>query len=349
MAALPSQIHTLTPSLQMTQTASTPMESPTRPFFDLYYVPPIQLRAKGEAHAAVTLDLSTIPPPVHANGPGATPAPGRLLNFALPSEVRLDADALERPCSSVDFCLTDHRGHRAYGSGLTVVEAADDGSVALWAVIALSSSAIVEVFRSLLLSLYAQRAAFGLGGPGCTPSPSLGTFCERARAELQASAAILEHVQAHHLWVGVQLTPLCKALKWSVPELAYLLLCLLTDQRVLLHSAHRQLPFPCATGLQALAAPFRVQGIFIPYATCCPPSHARSCLRPCAQPCALRPHARASSLPCAVRARAESPPVGGLLAASTPWLGAVGSAAIPRAHCCPLPYPLPLSLPLPCH
>ncbi|KAG8464889.1 hypothetical protein KFE25_010257 [Diacronema lutheri] len=255
------------------------------PAFDLFYIRPMPIRRPGEAHVLVKLTHAELPPPEHATASGRAP-PDRLLHFALPSAVRLDASALERPCSTVEFCLTDHAGARAFGCALTALDAADDGGVQLWGVVALSSSAIVEVFRTLLLSLYAQRAVHSLGEPDQPPARSLGRFCARAAAEMACCAPVLSFVGGHHLWSGVSLQPLCKALQWSAPELAYLLLCVLTDARVLLVSERRELPYRATTALQALVSPLAVQGVFVPFlpATLLGADEAATLLNDCAQP-----------------------------------------------------------------
>ncbi|KAJ1632963.1 AEX-3 domain-containing protein, partial [Pavlovales sp. CCMP2436] len=295
-----------------------------RPFLDLFYVAPTRIREAGETLTMVKLAHAALPAPVHAMG--AAPPPDRLLHFALPAELRLDAESLEKPVFTASFCLTDSLGAHAYGCGLTVLDAADDGSVVLWGAVMLSSSAIVDVLHTLLLSLAAQRGPYGLGAfdrverPISTtthrlalttrgtslvfdatlmatsgvpsafdrgvPSTRFRTFCASAAAEVRGSAAVLEFLQGHHLWSGVSLLPLCKALRWSGPELAHLLLCLLTDQRILLFSSSRELLYPASTALQGLVSPFKCQGVFIPFLPfkLLQEEEARTLLNECAQP-----------------------------------------------------------------
>ena len=75
----------------------------------------------------------------------------------------------------------------------------------------------------------------------------------------------LHFINEHPLWSGVSFQPLLRALKWNASNIVLLMVSLLTDQRVLLHTTRRELLYPAAAALKSLIAPLRSAGIFIPF------------------------------------------------------------------------------------
>lgn len=242
--------------------------------FDLYLVASLPLvplevgqNPNGRASLPVAKVGAAVDPDARApvgvaGSAGVPPPPKRLLSFALPSRVELSEDNVDRPCT-VSFCLTGAQGDRIYGCSMSVVQ--DSDGYSLWCVVVLSCWPLVEVYKALLHSLFACRELFGLGSPDDVVLGPLVSFVDRAREQMIRVADELRFVNEHPLWCGVSLQPFFKALKWDAVDVSLLVLCLLTDQRVLLHSARRELLYPAAVALKSLIAPMQVAGVYIPY------------------------------------------------------------------------------------
>lgn len=222
--------------------------------------------AKASPTLMVDIPVHTAPPPLPVESP---PPPPKLLSFAAPIKVPMHDDYQDKP-RTVPFCLQDSFGSRTYGCAMTVLQEVDGGGgdYVLWGVTMLSVWPLVDVFKCLLHSLFACRKMFGIG-PGVEgdgePKDNFGLFVKRARAQLEMLSSELRYVVEHPLWCGTATLPLCRALRWDPEKLSFLILCLLFDQRVLLHSARRELLYPCVIALNSLIAPLKVAGIFIPY------------------------------------------------------------------------------------
>ena len=200
--------------------------------------------------------------------PEAATPPPRLGAFALPSLVDADSPDKPRDCS---FALTHDDGGRLYGTVLQLCEPvrlsdagggeAADGAEAgdtvrceLSALVVLSVWPMYEMFKFLLHHVYAQREA--LWPTAAEGAARLCSLLEAATRALSGSRQELEWLTSHPLWLPVPLAPLFKALRWEPAEAAYLLVALLTDQKVVLHSTEGALLF-CAC--EALLVRVRVR------------------------------------------------------------------------------------------
>lgn len=109
-----------------------------------------------------------------------------------------------------------------------------------------------------------------LAPPPATPtraaprSEPLEVLLSRTAEVLAQSAQELRWLTNHPLWLPTALAPLFSSLRWQPSDIAYLLASLLSDQKVLLHSAdpHRLYHATCA--LKSLISPLTYGHVFIP-------------------------------------------------------------------------------------
>ena len=82
------------------------------------------------------------------------------------------------------------------------------------------------------------------------------------------------------------LAPLFKALRWEPAEAAYLLVALLTDQKVVLHSTDSALLFCACEALKALISPLEYRAVYIPLlpSPLMSPDEVRTLLVDCSTP-----------------------------------------------------------------
>ena len=194
-------------------------------------------------------------------------APPRLGAFAMPSWI--DAEATDKP-RDVSFALTSSDGGRLFGTVLQLCEprkgfAAEQTSgtrCELSALVLLSTWPSYEIFKCLLHHVYSQREALWPVSP--EPAARLSALLLEAQAALCGSRQELEWLTQHPLWLPTPLAPLFKALRWEPSEAAYLLLCLLTDQKVLLHSADASSLFCACEALKSLVTPLEYRAVYIP-------------------------------------------------------------------------------------
>ena len=202
--------------------------------------------------------------------PEAAVAPPRLGAFAMPSWI--DAEAADKP-RDVSFALTSSDGGRLFGTVLQLCEprkgfAAEQGAATsstrceLSALVLLSSWPAYEIFKCLLHHVYSQREALWPVAP--EPAERLSALLLEAQVALCGSRQELEWLTQHPLWLPTPLAPLFKALRWEPSEAAYLLLCLLTDQKVLLHSTDVSSLFCACEALKALITPLEYRAVYIP-------------------------------------------------------------------------------------
>ena len=209
--------------------------------------------------------------------PATADPPPRLAAFAFPESI--DEELLDQPCN-VCFCLTLSDGSRVHGSALQICDldpAASDG-VTVRALVLLSKWPCYEAWKTLLHTIFSRRDELWPADAPLSPSgrarfpeassdassPSLVTLLEQTASVLRQSGQELGWMTTHPLWLPTPLAPLFRSLRWQPAEAAYLLTCVLTDQRVLLHSedAHRLYCSACA--LKALITPLETSTIFIP-------------------------------------------------------------------------------------
>ena len=107
-----------------------------------------------------------------------------------------------------------------------------------------------------------QREALWPSEPGA--ARRLSDLLAAASRALSESTLELEWLTSHPLWLPVPLAPLFKALRWEPAEAAYLLMALLTDQKVVLHSTDTALLFCACEALKALVSPLEYRAVYIP-------------------------------------------------------------------------------------
>lgn len=209
--------------------------------------------------------------------PATADPPPRLAAFAFPESI--DEELLDQP-RDVCFCLTLSDGSRVHGSALQMCDpdpAASD-RVTVRALVLLSKWPCYEAWKTLLHTIFSRRDELWPADAPLSPSgrarfpeasldassPSLVTLLEQTASVLRQSGQELGWMTTHPLWLPTPLAPLFRSLRWQPAEAAYLLTCVLTDQRVLLHSedAHRLYCSACA--LKALITPLETSTIFIP-------------------------------------------------------------------------------------
>jgi len=172
--------------------------------------------------------------------------------------------------------------------------------------------------------------------------------------EMLSSHAELSWLLAHPLWLPVPLAPLCRALRWEASQVAYLLMAVLTDQKVLLHSREPLLAFHAASALRYLMAPLEYSGVFIPLLPppLMPPNDAATLLFDCSTPyligcetLLLRRLGGASTEPQPSAAPAAKPPSnsGSACARAGPPVRDVGASSTPRGAPAHQEYGVPLS------
>jgi hypothetical protein len=209
--------------------------------------------------------------------PATADPPPRLAAFAFPESI--DEELLDQP-RDVCFCLTLSDGSRVHGSALQMCDpdpAASD-RVTVRALVLLSKWPCYDAWKTLLHTIFSRRDELWPADAPLSPSgrarfpeasldassPSLVTLLEQTASVLRQSGQELGWMTTHPLWLPTPLAPLFRSLRWQPAEAAYLLTCVLTDQRVLLHSedAHRLYCSACA--LKALITPLETSTIFIP-------------------------------------------------------------------------------------
>ena len=126
----------------------------------------------------------------------------------------------------------------------------------------LSAWPMYEMFKCLLHHVFSQREALWPSEPGA--GRRLSSLLVAASRALSESKLELEWLTSHPLWLPVPLAPLFKALRWEPAEAAYLLMALLTDHKVLLHSTDTALLFCACEALKSLVSPLEYRAVYIP-------------------------------------------------------------------------------------
>ena len=210
--------------------------------------------------------------------PATAVPPPRLATFAMPA--RVDSDLVDRP-RDVCFCLTHADGARIHGSALQICDAdpADpEGRVVVRCLVLLSRWPVYELWKTMLHTIFSRREELWPAGAPLSPSgrarfptapadaasPRLAALLEQTGRVLEQSRQELCWLTSHPLWLSTPLAPLFKSLRWQPSEAAYLLAAVLTDQKVLIHSADAQRLYCATCALRALITPLVSSSIFIP-------------------------------------------------------------------------------------